>query len=356
MLERVIIDRIAREGPISFHDFMEMALYYPELGYYSSPGNKIGKDGDFLTSASYTPVFGKLLGVQLEEMSAHIKTDQFTIVEYGAGTGLLCQDILRQLDSYANLRDRIRYCIIEKSGTLRNKQKALLGDKIDWVNAIGDIGPFEGCVLSNEVVDNFSVHQVVVQDELMEIYVGYENGFTEILRPASPELINYLDELNIKLPRGFRTEINLEAIQWTTDIASVLKKGFVVTIDYGYVSPELYSARRCEGTLTCYHQHTVNHCPYIHIGRQDITSHVNFSALNHWGLKNGLELSGFTSQGLLLMGLGLSRQFGMDPKESISFSLRDFILGMGKKFKVLIQRKGLQGIMLKGMQFTERLS
>jgi SAM-dependent MidA family methyltransferase len=354
MLEGIIIDRIRQEGPISFHDFMEMALYYPGMGYYTSPGNKIGVNGDFLTSSSYTPVFGQLLAVQLEEMDRQVNAERFTIVEFGAGTGLLCRDILIQLQGYPHLRDRVRYCIIEKSLCMQERQRKLLGDIVTWFSTIEDIGPFEGCVLSNELVDNFAVHQVVMHEKLMEIYVGYDNGFTEVLYPAPASLIDYLAELNVQLPQGFRTEINLEAIKWTIDIAAILHKGFIMTIDYGFTSPRLYSASRCNGTLACYYNHAVNYSPYIHIGCQDITSHVNFSALHHWGLKNGLQLNGFTSQANFLMALGFGRQVAADGSGyANTHFLKHFLLGMGRKFNVLVQQKNIELKRLRGMQFPD---
>jgi SAM-dependent MidA family methyltransferase len=356
MLEQIIIDRIKGEGPIPFHDFMEMALYYPELGYYTSDKNKIGTDGDFLTSSNYTSVFGELLAVQLEEMDNNINGEKFTVVEYGAGTGLFCNDILKQFEKSPRLFGRLSYCIIEKSPSLIKKQKELLGEKVNWYNSIHEIGPFEGCIISNELIDNFSVHQVTMENNLMEIYVGYDDGFTEICKPASAELINYLAELDISLPRGYRAEINLEALEWTANISAAIKKGYVITIDYGYPANQLYSASHYEGTLVCYHNHSINYSPYKHIGEQDITSHVNFSALNHWGAKHGLELNGFTSQAFFLMSLGLREQFPTNGQQYNTHQfLKRFLLDMGKKFKVLVLQKGIPKQPLKGMRFTEKL-
>jgi SAM-dependent MidA family methyltransferase len=355
-LEQIIIQEIRRNGPISFRDFMEMALYYPGLGYYTSNAEKIGTQGDFFTSSTYTPLFGKLLARQLEEMHEKLAGPQFTIVEYGAGTGILCKDILAELKNNPALYKKLRYCIIEKSGSMRGKERELLGEKVTWHTSIKEIGPFAGCVLSNELVDNFSVHQVIMQNELMEVFVGYENGFVEKIRPAPPALTGYFDELGVKLPEGFRTEINLQAIQWTEEVAATLDKGFLLTIDYGFPSTQLYSLSRSEGTVVCYHKHRINYCPYNNIGSQDITAHVNFSALNHWGLKNGLQLNGFTDQAQFLLGLGLGNQLTTSRSETASAGfLRKFILDMGKKLKVLIQHKGFGTISLSGLRFPQRL-
>lgn len=356
-LAEIIIQKIQANGPVSFRDFMEMALYYPGSGYYTSDGDKIGEKGDYYTSPCYTPLFGQMIARQLEEMWNELDEQDFTIVEYGAGTGILCRDILDELKNNTRLYDKLNYCIIEKSGAMREKEKKIVGNKVSWYDNILAIPPFTGCILSNELVDNFPVHQVVMTDELMEIFVGYENGFVEILQPASPALKDYLAQLNVALPKGFRTEINLEAIQWISEMAATIKKGFVLTIDYGYPSSGLYRESRNLGTLVCYHKHQVNYCPYDNIGHQDITTHVNFSALHHWGLKNGLEYSGFTNQAYFLLGLGFASQArtGKVAGEAMQV-LHTFLLDMGSKLKVLIQQKGISQPKLSGLQFCQRLA
>ncbi|HTI08304.1 MAG TPA: SAM-dependent methyltransferase [Puia sp.] len=349
MLSDIIKQKIQQEGPLSFHDFMEMALYYPQSGYYTSPPEKIGTNGDFYTSSSLTSAFGAMIGRQLEQLWGLLGGGPFTIVEYGAGTGQLCQDILDYLQANRRLYDQLRYCIIEKSPSLREQQKKRLPDKVSWPDSIRDLAPLTGCVLSNELVDNFSVHQVVMGGELMEVYVDHGEDFTERLAPASPALKEYLAELRVELPEGYRAEINLEAIRWIEEIAASLQKGYVITIDYGYLSSGLYTGSRSRGTLLCYHQHTINDSPYQHIGQQDITAHVNFSALCHWGLKSGLACCGLTNQAQFLLALGIKEYFrkteakGQDvlalaKKEAQLTHL--LLVDMGMKYKVLIQRKG----------------
>ena len=351
-LSEIIIQKIKQEGPINFRDFMEMALYYPELGYYTSAHEKLGKKGDYYTSPYLTPVFGAMIAKQIEEMWHVMGKQDFTIVEYGAGTGILCYDILAYLRNNSKLYEQLSYCIIEKSPTLRKKQKILLHEKVSWYDSIDEIGEINGCILSNEVLDNFSVHQVVMEDELMEVFVDHRRDFVEILKPASAAVIEYMDELGVNLPQGFRTEVNLEATTWIQQIASVLKSGFVLTIDYGYSSSELYRpSHRC-GTIVCYRDHQVIDSPYHQIGEQDITSHVNFSALCHWGYKNGLTCCGLTSQAQFLLAHGY-RDYLMktaDTGKSIveaakqtAFVTRTLLLDMGNKFKVLIQQKGISG-------------
>jgi SAM-dependent MidA family methyltransferase len=359
-LQDILVQRIREYGPISFHDFMEIVLYYPELGYYASEQSKIGKAGDFYTSSSITPAFGAMIARQLEEMWENLGREEFTIVEYGAGTGALCRDILTYLKYNDELYSRLNYCIIEKSASMCNKEKLHLHEKVRWYSSIGDIPAFSGCILSNELVDNFAVHQVVMEDELMEVFVDYDHGFYELLQPAPKSLIGYLAELCVELPKGFRTEINLEATEWIREISGSLKKGYVITIDYGYQSHELYSERRSCGTLLCYSKHKVNDRLYEAVGEQDITSHVNFSALSHWGEKSGLHYCGLANLADFLLSLGfmeylqttLSAESGRDlihTAMEVSFLKRTLLLDMGPKYKVLIQQKGLENKDLTGL-------
>ncbi len=359
-LSEIIIERIQKEGPISFRNFMEIALYYPEMGYYNSKQNKVGGDGDFYTNANLSSVFGAMIGRQTEEMWQILGKTPFTIVEYGAGTGLLCHDILDYLKSNPDLYEHLSYCIIEKSTRMREIEKTHLYEKVSWHTSIREIPEINGCILSNELVDNFSIHQVVMEDRLMEVFVDYDNGFKEVLKPANAELINYFDILNIKLPKGFRTEVNLEALVWIEEIAHALDKGFVITIDYGTISSELYNHHRSSGTLLCFHKHQINDNPYQFIGEQDITTHTNFSALNHWGVKYGLQYCGLVDQANFLLSLGIKEYQGenlTDKQYDLHSALQQtmanykLLIDLGTKFKVLIQRKGIPDYPLLGLKF-----
>jgi SAM-dependent MidA family methyltransferase len=239
-----------------------------------------------------------------------------------------------------------------------------IGEKVFWYDSIDRIPSFTGCVIANEVVDNFSVHKVVMcETGLMEVFVDHKSGFVEILKPAQDELKKYFTNLLVQLPTGFCTEVNLQAIDWIEDISTTLKKGFVLTFDYGFPSSELYQLNRRLGTIVCYHKHTVNDVPYINIGEQDITTHVNFSALKLWGTKNGLSSCGFTNQSQFLLSLGLTEHLRkIEEKEKNNFELRkklflihDRLMSMGKKIKVLVQQKGLDHPFLSGLKFTHPL-
>jgi SAM-dependent MidA family methyltransferase len=361
-LSEIIIQRIHDEGPVSFHDFMEMALYYPTLGYYTSDTNKIGRDGDYLTSSDYTSLFGEMIGKQIEEIWMQLESHPITVLECGAGTGSLCHDILHCLKNNSRLYDKLNYYIVEKSNVMREKEKALLNEKVTWYESIQDIPEITGCILSNELIDNFSVHRVIMEDELMEIFVNYDKGFVELLQPASAELKDYLEQLNIQLPKGFCTEINLETIDWIKDISDALKKGYLITIDYGYSASELYHQSRNKGTLVCYNKHNTNTNFYDQIGEQDITAHVNFSALNHWGQQCGLKYCGFTDQAGFLHSLGVVNYLresevkmknNSDNANANALGIYPLLMSMGSKFKILIQQKGVQQLPLSCLQFSQ---
>jgi SAM-dependent MidA family methyltransferase len=348
-LAEIIRQRIASDGPVSFRDFMEMALYYPELGYYNRRQGQIGADGDFYTSSSLTSVFGAMIAKQLEEMWHLTGQGLFTIVEYGAGTGLLCQDILAYLKNHSPLYDTLHYAIIEKSPSMRERQQRCLSEKVGWYDAIEQLGEITGCILSNELVDNFAVHQVVMDDELLEVFVDHGDRFMEVLRPAEQKLKDHLAEFNISLPKGYRTEINLEADQWLASAAAALKKGFMLTIDYGYSATTYYHPDKSRGTLLCYHQHRISEEPYMRIGEQDITAHVNFSALCRWGHQYGLFCCGLVSQAHFLLSLGFQDHLRSRCKkpEDVLLQARlmhTLLIDMGTKFKVLIQQKGFDEV------------
>jgi SAM-dependent MidA family methyltransferase len=362
-LTDIIIKKIKTEGPISFRDFMEMCLYFPGLGYYISDREKVGKDGDFYTTGNLTSSVGAMIARQMEEMWHLMDKKNFTIVEYGAGMGFLCHDIINYLKGNAELYHHLRYCIIEKSPFMQQKEKEHLSEKVSWYDTINDIPGQIDCVFSNEVVDNFPVHQVVMQQQqLMEVFVDYNDGFMEVLRPASQETNMYFDELGVTLPEGYRTEVNFDAITWIKNIAQRMHKGFVITIDYGDFSENLYRPHRSCGTVVSYNKHKVSGNVYCNPGGQDITAHVNFSALSHWGSMEGLTSCGLTPQACFLASLGFQEHIretsvrqGKDMLQiarELAFINHTLLFDMGNKFKILIQSKGLPDVTLSGLKIT----
>lgn len=332
-LADVIAEEIRKRGPITFCDFMEMALYQPRLGYYASGSERIGRSGDYYTSPAASQVFGQILAAELKRMWQAGGAGRFSVVEMGAGKGRLASDIVRYLlDHDPEFYSHISYRAVER------------GDVLPEVKS--------GCFLSNELVDAMPVHRVKGQGargKLREAYVGLEGGkFVEVWDEVStPEIGQYFEELKVVLPAGLVAEVNLEAVRWIAEVASRLKRGFVLTIDYGYLSDELYQPYRADGTLLCYYRHTVSEDPFARIGEQDITSHVNFSALVHWGGKAGLEAVEFAEQGRWLIDHGILQRIEQAKRD---FSDADYLKrylpiknlimpGAMGDFKVLMQRK-----------------
>lgn len=345
----LIKEKIRTTGPIAFRDFMEAALYAPRQGYYCSSKNRIGKNGDFYTSPHFTPLFGELIARQIEQMWRITGDNDFSIVEFGGDNGRLCLDIMDYLKDNQELYKGLHYYIIEKS--IQPGKIPFFHDKVCWLPNSDSLENISGCVISNELVDNFSVHRIQMLDSLQEVFVDYRNNeFTEVLKKDDGTLQSYLSELNIQLAPGYYTEINLGALEWMREVARILKKGFVLTIDYGYTNREFYSRPHQQGNLNCYYHHTRNADPYLHIGDQDITAHVNFSALYHWGLKCGLGYSGFTTQQYFLRSLGIAnhiqqmeqkgKAYCRNEAEILNLSYR-FLTEMSGKLKVLIQNKGI---------------
>ncbi|MBU7585737.1 MAG: class I SAM-dependent methyltransferase [Nostoc sp. TH1S01] len=373
-----ISDRIATspQKRITFAEYMDMVLYHPEHGYYASKAVNIGfKGGDFFTSVSLGADFGELLAEQFVQMWEILGQPRpYSLVEMGAGQGLLGLHILNYYQlHYPDFLSVLDYLIVEKSPELQQEQKQRLQNyPVRWCN-LADIpsNSITGCFFSNELVDAFSVHQFILQTgELQEIYVTLpsdeeqdenylllEGEFQEIIGEIStPQLTKYFDLIGIDLsakvyPDGYRSEINLAALDWLSIVADRLQRGYVVTIDYGYPAHRYYNPRRSQGTLQCYYQHRYHNNPYINIGRQDITAHVDFTALELWGEQCGLTKIGFTQQGLFLMALDLGDRIASLSHQDIAIaqllqrreSLHQLIdpTGLGG-FGVLVQSKGLQ--------------
>ena len=368
-LKQIILAKIQANSDkrITFAEFMALALYHPDYGYYSSGQVAIGAEGDFFTASSLGPDFGELLAEQLAEMWLILDYPKpFQVVEMGAGLGDLAIDILNYWQSnYPDLLQNVEYSIIEESPSLMSTQQEKLqswrekGINLSWKNW-SDLANHSvtGVFFSNELIDAFPVHHVIWQDNrLQEIYVGENQGeLIEIIAEIStPELLNYFEKFHIKInesdyPDGYRTEVNLQALDWLNRIAQKLNKGYLLTIDYGYSAEKYYHPQRSKGTLQCYYQHRHHSDPFVNLGLQDITTHVNFTALENQGKSIGLETLGFTNQGLFLMSLGLGDRLVelSTGKFSVAeiFKRRDALhqlidpTGLGK-FGVLLQAKGL---------------
>jgi SAM-dependent MidA family methyltransferase len=368
-LTTIISDRLAAspQQRLTFAEYMDLVLYHPQHGYYSSGTAKIGSKGDFFTSASLGCDFGELAAEQFFEMWEVMgKPEAFTILEMGAGTGALAADILQYLaEHHSDFFAVLNYTIIEQSPALIKRQKAELNDCLGSLSCLAwqsweeiPDGAIIGCLFSNELIDALPVHLVTLDaSKLQEIYVTFSQGeIAEVIGEISnSKIAEYFELIGINFPSpaypdGYRTEVNLATLNWLETVTKKLKRGYLLTIDYGYPAAKYYHPQRHQGTLQCYYQHRHHNNPYLNLGRQDITAHVNFTALERYGEKLGLDVLGFTQQGIFLMALGLGDRLSDLSSGKYNFqqilqrrdALHQLINpgGLGG-FGVLVQTKGL---------------
>jgi SAM-dependent MidA family methyltransferase len=325
----------------------------------------MGREGDYLTSPEVSAIFGVLLGRQLREMwQAMGEPGRFDVVEAGAGTGRLCRDVLRWARSHAaDFRGALSYAIVEVSDALAERQRETLAEEGCDVRWSADLPEaIEGCLLSNELQDSFPVHRVAVREGvLLETFVGWDGTrFVEELRPPSiPELESYFQRLGLLPGEGCSAEVNLAALEWMRRAALALRSGFLLTLDYGHEARELYAPWRKDGTLLCFHRHNASSDPYARLGRQDITSHVDFTSLREAGEESGLRTLGLVSQSEFLTELGIAE--AMAPPGEGDVDLEEYYTrrravselvdpaALGR-IRVLVQAKGVREPLLSGLR------
>ena len=302
-------------GWISFARYMELALYAPGLGYYSAGARKLGKAGDFVTAPEISPLYGQTLARQVHEI-LHAGFDE--VLEVGAGSGALAATLLEELERSG--RPPRNYLILELSADLRERSRDTLAarvphllERVAWLNRLPPA--FSGVVLGNEVLDAMPANVVRVhRGNIEEGGVGIRSdrlGWS--WRLASGELLEAARALD--LAEGFHTEIALAARGFIRSLAGVLEKGVALFVDYGFPGKEYYHAQRREGTLMCHYRHYAHSDPFFVPGLQDITSHVDFSAVASAGRASGLELAGYTSQAQFLVNCGITEVMSRTPAE-----------------------------------------
>ena len=365
---------IRETGPLTFARFMEFALYDDEHGYYMTGGGRssatvspIGREGgDFFTAPSLSPILAKCLVRQLAEIDERLgHPPVFHLVEMGPGDGTLLRDLLQECrEQRASLLPRLDCILVERSPVFRRRQQDTLaawqeqGVAIRWVDDLQLLPDksLTGTLLSNELVDAFPVHRVRMgQDGLRELYVTSRDDMLQERwgEPSTPELASFLSDLDVELPVGFTTEINLEAVSWIKRVARVLDRGVVITIDYGHTARDYVAPERKNGTLVGYHRHTVTTDPFTRVGEQDLTAHVNFSSLALAGERIGLTTTGFTNLQHFLMSLGIDELVeGCDQESAVVQAAAQLLRphGMGTTFKVLMQHKGIVVPTLRGLR------
>lgn len=355
-LEELLEERIRRYGPIPFADFMRECLYHPVHGYYSKGESQ--RSADYYTSVDVHPIFGRLLARKFAEMWERLgRPREFVLVEAGAGVGRLALHILDFCE--AKLQDfcgAVRYVAVERSASrreqaLRRLERHAAASRLKTSPEIPPQIP-AGCVFSNELIDALPVHRVVMTERgLQEVSVGCESGkLVDLITPLSTCAISeYFEAQGITLQEDQHAEAGLEACDWITEVGRRIGRGYVLTIDYGHRAPELFNERHMRGTLLAYKGHRVSEDFYSSPGEQDLTAHVNFTALQTWGKRSGLETAEFISQTAFLLALGQANEFadlydtGQSEAQQIRARLQLKTLihpeGMGERFQVMLQRK-----------------
>jgi SAM-dependent MidA family methyltransferase len=355
-LAELLADRIRRFGPLTFADYMRECLYHPVHGYYSKAESK--RFADYYTSVDVHPIFARLLARQFVEMWESLgRPAEFTLVEAGAGAGRFAAHVLDFCEAkLPAFYDVLRYAAVERSASRREqamtaaKRHATAGRFTASAEVPAHIAA--GCFFSNELVDALPVHRMLMDGGASkEILVGFHDGrFVDVVAPLSTCAISeYFAAQGIALREGQHAEAGLEACDWITEIGRRLERGYVLTIDYGHPAAELFDERHMRGTLLAYQNHRASEDFYGSPGDQDLTAHVDFTALELWGKRAGLETAGFTSQTAFLLALGQRNEFadlydeGQSEAERTKARLQLKTLihpeGMGERFQVLIQRK-----------------
>ncbi|MGE3538609.1 MAG: class I SAM-dependent methyltransferase [Candidatus Tectimicrobiota bacterium] len=343
-VDQEIRELIHKHGRITFAQFMQTCLYSPHGGFYAARSARINTH--FGTSPTSHPAFGTLIARQLEQMW-HLLGDPpvFHVLEVGCGDGALAQAIVQACTQMASpLAQALHYVAADYAprwsqapdytvarsrgpGDAVSPGRQDTRGRVQRVRTAGLQGfrQIVGCILCNELIDNFPVHRFAIQHgRVKEVFVTLTAGqFTEVLdEPSSPRIAERLASVGVfpataravggqchgtpSLPEGFRGEVNLAVEDWTGQLASALERGFVLTIDYGQLAPALYAPRHNQGTLMCYHRHVASHDPYQHLGQQDITCQVDFTSLMRLGEQHGLATAGYTLQRQFLMNLGFA--------------------------------------------------
>ncbi|HWH46977.1 MAG TPA: SAM-dependent methyltransferase [Burkholderiales bacterium] len=345
---RTVIE--THDGWISFARYMEMALYEPALGYYVAGTAKLGAAGDFVTAAEISPLFGSTLAGQVAEIISHTGGD---VLELGAGSGALAVSMLEELQALNRLPEWYR--ILEVSPELRQRQRRLfqqrlpaLSDRIEWITSLPQ--RFSGVVVANEVLDALPVHLLSWRDTGV-----YERGvackgdaFAWQERRLDPgALRDAAAQLQIEAP--YRSELSLAGPALVRTLAGVLERGALFWVDYGFGRREYYHPQRDSGTLMCHYRHRAHDEPFLFPGLQDITAHVDFTAVAEAGMDAGLDLIGYTTQAQFLLNGGIADRLARTPAAQaaeylpVAAGVQKLVspAEMGELFKVIALGRGV---------------
>ena len=346
-LRQIIKDAIIQKStPIGFDEFMDMALYYPRLGYYRSGAIKFGEHGDFITAPETSDLFGYSLAGQCSE----VLDGDNDILEFGAGTGILATQILFELGRLDKLPKN--YYILELSAELIERQKKSiikvlpeLLDRVVWIQNLPS--NFSGVVIANEVLDAMPAKRLIYRDDkFFELGVSYDDEQFS-WKVIDSNYKNNKAQLPTSVCNDYKTEVNYRAMAWIDSLYKSITGGLVLLIDYGMDRSEYFHPQREEGTLRCYHQHKASDDPFVNIGEQDITTSVNFSDIADQACESGFEVAGYATQAMFLISLGIDNYLSSTEDESerikLTQQVKQLVLpnAMGESFKVLALTKNI---------------
>lgn len=354
---------IAKSGPLSFARYMALALYAPQLGYYQNALKKFGREGDFVTAPEISPFFSQCLANQCAEILRELNGGD--IIEFGAGSGVMAADLLCALKEKNQLPNH--YYIVELSGFLKAQQRETIfskipeySDRVVWLTSLPD-EKMQGVVLANEVLDAMPVHLFTNDHGIKECGVTIENDALAlcVLEKENPDMIAQLKKYEIDFAPHYTSEVNLYLSGWLKSIATMLSRGVILLIDYGFPQSEYYHPDRSMGTLMCHYQHHAHTNPLIFPGIQDITAHVDFTAVAMSACENGLEIAGYVNQAAFLLNCGLLELIDKTADEKKRFLQNQAILKltspneMGELFKVIGLSKNVEKPLLGFQQMNQ---
>jgi len=362
LIELIKDELVQHGGRLPFDRFMELALYAPGLGYYTAGARKFGEAGDFITAPEISPLFARCLARQCKQVLMELGGGD--LLEVGAGTGALATDLLLELEALEMLPEH--YFILEVSPDLQQRQRetlmaraAHLIDRVQWLSALPESG-FNGVVVANELLDampvsRFHITETGVQEGFVRwVDDAFEHYWDEPTSPGLMDAVAVLQKQVGALVVGYESELNLRAASWMRSLAQRIKCGAVVLIDYGYPASEYYHPQRSMGTLMCYYRHRAHDNALILPGLQDITAHVDFTAVAKAGLDAGFNLKGYTTQAHFLLGCGLdSLLMESDPHDiknhmCLMQAVKRLTMPteMGERFKAIAFSKGMESSLI----------
>jgi SAM-dependent MidA family methyltransferase len=354
---QALIEREIRAagGWIPFDRYMELVLYAPGLGYYAAGARKLGEaaaGGDFVTAPEVSPLFAAALAAQVAQVFGDVPP---RIVEFGAGSGLLARDLMDALAARGAPVER--YAIVEVSPELAQRQRALLADRaVEWLTAPPT--SFDGVLLANEVLDVMPVKLFAKRGDVLERGVTINDGLAFSDRPARAELAREVAAIERDagvLPDGYGSEVGLAAAAWMRSASQWLGRGVLLAIDYGFPRREYYHPQRLMGTLMCHYRHRAHADPLWRPGLNDITAHVDFTALADAALESGLDVLGYTTQANFLINCGVLDLLARDRSPQRTSEAQRLLseAEMGELFKVLAVGRGIAAPLL-GFQRGDR--